>query len=72
MRETRQMKGPCGLVIVPINQVPSYLARGFELYGPEPTPVILEPPKPSSKKKLKKSRQLLKTEIYGNNARKNQ
>ena len=36
MIEVRQMKGPCGLVVVPVAQIPAYEAAGFELYGPAP------------------------------------
>ena len=71
MKEVRQMKGPCGLVVVPVAQIPAYEANGFELYGPAPT---AEPQLVNKTKRVKKSRQLLTTKtkvFYGDNATKN-
>ena len=64
-------------MIVPIEQVSSYLARGFELYEPVQiaTEAVIYMPEQKVVKKTgsKKSRQLLelKTEVFnGNYARK--
>ena len=70
MKDLIQMRGPCGLMMIPVDQKEIYLSKGFVIHSTQPE----LKPKSVTRKRVRRNRQPLVSKmkvLRGDNSEKN-